>query len=39
MKMENSIKAPISGIVHNVTSNGGAAVEKGVALCVIEPTA
>jgi len=38
MKMENVIKAPISGTVHNVTGNGGAAVEKGAVLCVIEPT-
>lgn len=38
MKMENVIKSPINGIVHNLTTVDGTAVEKGVLLCVVEPT-
>lgn len=38
MKMENVIRAPINGIVHNLVAQAGAAVEKGILLCVVEPT-
>jgi biotin carboxyl carrier protein len=37
MKMENAIKSPVAGIVHNVTTSEGSAIEKGALLCVVEP--
>jgi biotin carboxyl carrier protein len=37
MKMENAIKSPVAGIVHNVTTSEGGAIEKGALLCVVEP--
>lgn len=37
MKMENSITAPIQGIIHDLTAEAGKAVDKGYRLCTIEP--
>lgn len=37
MKMENAIKAPIAGTVHAVSAAVGTAIDKGAALCTIEP--
>jgi biotin carboxyl carrier protein len=39
MKMENAIKAPVSGAVANCERTAGGPVEKGALLCMIEPNA
>lgn len=36
MKMENSIKAPVHGIVSKVNTQIGNAIEKGCLLCIIQ---
>jgi biotin carboxyl carrier protein len=36
MKMENSIKAPVHGIVSKVSTQIGKAIEKGSVLCIIQ---
>ena len=35
MKMENIIKSPGNGVIHNISTEAGSAVEKGSLLCVI----
>lgn len=35
MKMENIIKAPAAGVVHNIVAEAGIAVDKGDTICVI----